>query len=44
MKQEQVHELLYQAMETEQGGVAVSSTAVKCARSARSEMTKTGST
>ena len=31
MKQEQVHELLYQALETEMGGVAVYSTALKCA-------------
>lgn len=31
MNEAQVHELLYQALETEQGGVAVYTTAVKCA-------------
>jgi rubrerythrin len=31
MKKEQVHELLYQALETELGGVQVYTTAVKCA-------------
>jgi rubrerythrin len=31
MKQEQLHELLYQALETEQGGISVYSTALRCA-------------
>jgi hypothetical protein len=31
MKKEQLHELLYQALETEQGGIAVYSTALRCA-------------
>ena len=31
MKQEQVAELLYQALETEQGGIAVYTTALRCA-------------
>jgi hypothetical protein len=31
MKQEQVHELLYQALETEMGGVQVYRTAIRCA-------------
>jgi hypothetical protein len=31
MKNEQLHELLYQALETEQGGIAVYSTALRCA-------------
>ena len=31
MNNEQLHELLYQALETEQGGIAVYDTAVKCA-------------
>jgi rubrerythrin len=31
VKKEQLHELLYQALETEQGGIAVYSTAIKCA-------------
>jgi rubrerythrin len=31
MNQEQLHELLYQALETEQGGIAVYSTALRCA-------------
>ncbi len=31
MNKEQLHELLYQALETEQGGIAVYDTAVKCA-------------
>jgi len=32
MKQDQVHELLYQALETELGGVQVYETALRCAR------------
>ena len=32
MKKEQVHELLYQALETEQGGILVYETAVGCAQ------------
>lgn len=32
MKQEQVHELLYEALETELGGVQVYETALRCAR------------
>ena len=32
MNQEQLHELLYQALETEQGGIAVYTTALRCAR------------
>ena len=31
MNKEQLHELLYQALETEQGGIAVYDTAIKCA-------------
>ena len=31
MNDEQLHELLYQALETEQGGIAVYDTAIKCA-------------
>jgi rubrerythrin len=31
MKEEEVHELLYQALETELGGVQVYQTAVRCA-------------
>ena len=31
MKKEQLNELLYQALETEQGGIQVYSTALKCA-------------
>jgi hypothetical protein len=31
MKKQQLHELLYQALETEQGGIAVYSTALRCA-------------
>ena len=31
MNNEQLHELLYQALETEQGGIAVYDTAIKCA-------------
>jgi rubrerythrin len=31
MKKEQLHELLYQALETERGGIAVYTTALKCA-------------
>lgn len=31
MKTDQLHELLYQALETEQGGVAIYSTAIQCA-------------
>jgi len=31
MKKEQLHELLYQALETEQGGIKVYTTALKCA-------------
>ncbi len=31
MKQEQLHELLYQALETEQGGIAIYTTALRCA-------------
>jgi hypothetical protein len=31
MNQEQLHELLYQALETEQGGIAVYTTALRCA-------------
>jgi rubrerythrin len=31
MKKEELHELLYQALETEQGGVAVYTTALRCA-------------
>ena len=31
MKKEQLHELLYQALETEQGGIAVYTTALRCA-------------
>jgi rubrerythrin len=31
MKKEQLHELLYQALETEQGGINVYTTALKCA-------------
>ena len=31
MKQEQIHELLYQALETEVGGVQVYRMAVRCA-------------
>lgn len=31
MKEEEVHELLYQALETEQGGVQVYQTALRCA-------------
>ena len=34
MKTEQVHELLYQALETEQGGIQVYETAVGCAQNA----------
>src|SRR5687768_5810477 len=34
MKQAQMHELLYQAYETEQGGVQVYETAVRCAKNA----------
>jgi hypothetical protein len=34
MKIEQVHELLYQALETEQGGIQVYETAVSCAKNA----------
>jgi rubrerythrin len=34
MKIEQVHELLYQALETEQGGIQVYETAVGCAKNA----------
>ena len=32
MKAEQLHELLYQALETEQGGIKVYETAIRCAR------------
>jgi rubrerythrin len=32
MKQDQVHELLYQALETEMGGVKVYETAIRCAQ------------
>lgn len=32
MKEEQLHELLYQALETEQGGLAVYATAMECAQ------------
>ena len=32
MKKEQLHELLYQALETEVGGIAVYQTAIRCAR------------
>jgi rubrerythrin len=32
MKQEQVHELLYEALETELGGVQIYETALRCAR------------
>ncbi len=31
MKKEQLHELLYQFLETEQGGIAVYTTALRCA-------------
>ena len=31
MKKQQLHELLYQALETEQGGIAVYTTALRCA-------------
>jgi hypothetical protein len=31
MKKDQLHELLYQALETEQGGIAVYTTALRCA-------------
>lgn len=31
MKKEQLHELLYQALETERGGIAIYTTALKCA-------------
>lgn len=31
MKKEQLHELLYQALETEQGGISVYTTALRCA-------------
>jgi ferritin-like metal-binding protein YciE len=34
MKEEQVHELLYQALETEKGGVQVYQTALRCAQNA----------
>ena len=34
MKTEQVHELLYQALETEQGGIQVYETAISCAQNA----------
>jgi rubrerythrin len=32
MKKEQLHELLYQALETEQGGIQVYTTAIRCAQ------------
>jgi len=32
MKTEQLHELLYQALETEQGGIKIYETAIRCAR------------
>jgi len=34
MKEEQLHELLYQALETEQGGIKIYETAIRCARNA----------
>ena len=34
MKTEQIHELLYQALETEQGGIQVYETAISCAQNA----------
>ena len=34
MKEEQLHELLYQALETEQGGIQIYETALRCARNA----------
>jgi bacterioferritin (cytochrome b1) len=34
MKQDQVHELLYQALETELGGVQIYATALRCAKNA----------